>query len=73
MEESLYDVVADDGRILNDRPLTYGDATLFSLDADIDSTETTSVVLSTRNPKSARRLSRLWSAVLRFCGSLVSR
>jgi len=63
MNEPLYDVVADDGRILNEHPLTYGDAVLFSCDADIDSTETSSVV-----PCDRKRRSWLWSAVLRFFG-----
>lgn len=71
--EPMFDVVADDGRILNDHPLTYGNATLFSLDADIDSTETTRVVLSTRPRKPLTRRSRLWSAVLRLFGFEVNR
>ena len=47
-----YDVISSDGRILNSEPLSYRDATLFSLDADIDSEDTSTVVPSTRTPTS---------------------
>ena len=72
MSEQFYDVVADDGRILNKHPLNYGEAVLFSCDADIDSTETTSVVPCDRKPKPRTQRSWLWSAVLRFFGCGVS-
>lgn len=55
MTDQKYDVVASDGRLLNERPLSYRDALLFSLDADIDSEDTSIVVPSTRTVKVRRK------------------
>ena len=50
----MYDVKASDGRILNEQPLSFRDAVLFSCDADIDSEDTSVVVESTRKTRSRR-------------------
>jgi hypothetical protein len=49
-KEQLYDVIASDGRVMNDKPMSYRDAMLYSADADIDSSDTSTVVPSTRPP-----------------------
>lgn len=51
---TLYDVKSSKGLILNEQPLSFRDAVLFSCDADIDSEDTSTVVESTRKPKSRR-------------------
>lgn len=53
---TLYDVIDDDGRRLNERPLSYQSAKLFALDVMIDSSTNVNVVPSVRQEESPKRI-----------------